>query len=126
MAGNDAGATGTPPAPDREPPDLLREPDQPRPLWLRGLCLAGALVCLVLGVVGWLIPVITGIPFYLAGLVLLAIASDGARSAINRLERGLPRRTRWTLRRALRSIPSERLRRLVNVATSEEPDRKPE
>lgn len=107
--------------PDRDPPDLLREPEHQRPFWVRVLCFAGAGLFFVLGIVGWLIPVLTGIPFYVAGLALLALASDRARRLINRLERRLPRRLRWALRRGLARIPSERLRRLVNIPTPEEP-----
>ena len=107
--------------PDRDPPDLLREPEHHRPFWVRVLCFAGAGIFFVLGIVGWLIPVMTGIPFYVAGLALLALASDNARHLINRLERRLPRRLRWALRRGLAGIPSERLRRLVNIPTPEEP-----
>jgi hypothetical protein len=65
--------------------------------------------------------VLTGIPFYVAGLALLAVASDSARRLINRLERRLPRRLRWALRHGLARIPSERLRRLVNIPSPEEP-----
>jgi hypothetical protein len=63
-------------------PDLLREQDGRHPFWLRLVFLGAAVVCLVLGVVGWLIPVITGIPFYAAGLVFLGLASDRVRRFI--------------------------------------------
>jgi hypothetical protein len=106
--------------PDGDPPDLLREPEHHRSFWVRVLCFVGAGVLFVLGIVGWLIPVLTGIPFYVAGLALLALASDRARHVINRLERRLPRRLRWSLRRGLAHIPSEWLRRLVNIPTPEE------
>ena len=43
-------------------PDLLR-PGGHRPLWIRALCLLGSLVFFALGVVGWLIPILTGLPF---------------------------------------------------------------
>jgi hypothetical protein len=107
--------------PDRDPPDLLREPEHHRPVWVRVLCFAGASIFFVLGIIGWLIPVLTGIPFYVAGLALLALASDRARHLINRLERRLARRLRWALRRGLAGIPSKRFRRLVNIPTPEEP-----
>lgn len=107
--------------PDRDPPDLLRKPEHHRSFWMRVLYFAGAGIFFVLGIVGWLIPVMTGIPFYVAGLALLALASDGARHLINRLERRLSRRLRWALRRGLTSIPSERLRRLINIPAPEEP-----
>ena len=117
-SGDPRGRSSTP---DRDPPDLLREPPRHRPFWVRVLCFAGAGILFILGIVGWLIPVVTGIPFYVAGLALLAVASDGARRRINRLERRLPRRWRWALRRGLGSIPSAWLRRLINIPTSDEP-----
>ena len=104
-----------------DPPDLLRALDHHRPLWVRLAALFGALVMFALGVVGWLIPVITGIPFYVAGLALLAVASERARGIINRLERRLPRQTRWMLRRGLGKIPSAHLRRLVVIPTDPDP-----
>lgn len=101
---------------DKDPPELLREPTHHRPFWVRLLCGAGAVVMFALGVVGWLVPVITGIPFYLAGFALLALASDNARHRINRLEARLPRGTRWMLRHGLQKLPSQRLRSLFNLA----------
>jgi uncharacterized membrane protein YbaN (DUF454 family) len=56
-------------------------------------------VCFVLGVVGWLIPVVTGLPFHVAGLVLLGLASDRVAGWINGLDRRLPHRVRLALRR---------------------------
>lgn len=106
--------------PERDPPDLLLEPGHHRPLWLRVIFAAGAVLFFLLGVVGWLIPVLTGVPFYVAGLVLLALASDRAREWINRLERMVPRRMRWGLRRGLDKIPSARLRRFVNIPDADE------
>lgn len=101
---------------DKDPPELLREPTHHRPLWVRVLCVAGAVVLFAVGVVGWLVPVMTGIPFYLAGFALLALASDSARHRINRLEARLPRGARWMLRHGLQMLPSQRLRSLFNLA----------
>lgn len=96
-------------------PDLLREQDGPRPLWLRSLYLAGAAVCTVAGIVGWLIPAVTGIPFYVVALVLLGLASDRMRRWINRLERRLPEKARWRLRRGLAKLPGSWVRRLIHL-----------
>ena len=74
-------------------------------MWMRALYAAGAVVAFALGVVGWLVPVVTGVPFYVVGLALLAGASDRMRQAINRAERRLPHRWRTSLRRALRKLP---------------------
>jgi hypothetical protein len=104
------------PEPARELPDLLRPRTRKPPLWLRVVYVVGALACFVLGVLGWLVPVVTGIPFYVAGLVLLGLASERARGWINRSERQLPNAWRVGLRRALLLIPSQRIRRLIRTA----------
>jgi hypothetical protein len=96
-------------------PDLLREQDGRHPFWLRLVFLGAALVCLVLGVVGWLIPVITGIPFYAAGLVFLGLASDRTRRLINRMEHKLSENTRRRIRRVIGKVPGQWVRNLVNI-----------
>jgi hypothetical protein len=96
-------------------PDLLREHDGRHPFWLRVVFLGAAFVCLVLGVVGWLIPVITGIPFYAAGLVFLGLASDRVRRFINRMERKLSENTRRRMRRIIAKVPGQWVRNLVNI-----------
>lgn len=70
-------------------------------MWKRALLLTGAGCCFVLGVVGWLVPVVTGLPFYVAALILLAGASDRVRVWINARERRLPLAARRKLRSAL-------------------------
>ena len=96
-------------------PDFLREQDGRHPFWLRLCFLAAALVCFVLGVVGWLIPVITGIPFYAAGLVFLGLASDRTRRFNNRMERRLSENTRRRIRRLIARVPGRWVRDLVNI-----------
>jgi hypothetical protein len=96
-------------------PDLLREPDGRHPFWLRIVFLAAAAVCLAAGVIGWLIPVVTGIPFYAAGLVLLGLASDRTRRGINRLERRFAEGTRRKIRKVLARIPGGWIRQLVHI-----------
>jgi hypothetical protein len=96
-------------------PDLLRAPDERHPFWLRVIFLGAAVVCFALGVVGWLIPVITGIPFYAAGLVFLGLASDRTRRFINRMERKLSENTRRRVRRIIGKVPGQWVRNLVNI-----------
>ena len=96
-------------------PDLLRERDGRHPFWLRAVFLVAAVVCLALGVVGWLIPVVTGIPFYAAGLVFLGLASDRTRRFINRMERKLSENTRRRMRRIIGKVPGQWVRDLVNI-----------
>lgn len=96
-------------------PDLLRAQNGRHPFWLRVVFLAAAAVCFVGGVVGWLIPVVTGIPFYVAGLVFLGLASDRTRRLINRLERRLAESTRRKIRRVIARIPGAWIRDLVHI-----------
>ena len=96
-------------------PDLLRDQDGRHPFWLRMIFLGAALVCFAAGVVGWLIPVVTGIPFYAAGLVFLGLASDRTRRFINRLERRLAESTRRKIRRLIARVPGAWVRNLVHI-----------
>jgi hypothetical protein len=96
-------------------PDLLRAQDGRHPFWLRIIFLGAALVCFAAGVVGWLIPVVTGIPFYAAGLVFLGLASDRTRRFINRLERRLAESTRRKIRRLIARVPGAWVRNLVHI-----------
>jgi len=96
-------------------PDLLREHEEHRPLWLRLVYLLAALVCVAAGIAGWLIPVMTGLPFYAAAVVLLGLASDRVRRVINRLERRLSESSRWKLRRMLAKLPGRWVRRLIDI-----------
>jgi hypothetical protein len=63
----------------------------------------GGLFFLGLGVVFWLLPVVTGIPFYVIALFLLAGVAPPARHFVNWLDRKLPRRVRELLRKVRRS-----------------------
>jgi hypothetical protein len=96
-------------------PDLLRDQDGRHPFWRRMIFLGAALVCFAAGVVGWLIPVVTGIPFYVAGLVFLGLASDRTRRFINRLERRLAESTRRRIRRLIARVPGAWIRNLVHI-----------
>jgi len=98
----------------REIPELLRPPRKRKPTWLRVIYVAIALVMFVLGIVGWLVPVVTGIPFYLIGIAFLAAASSRIRYWINRAEAKLRPSLRLKLRRGLHHIPFERFRRAFN------------
>jgi uncharacterized membrane protein YbaN (DUF454 family) len=99
-------------------PDLLRRNGH-RPLWVRVLCLLASLVFFALGVVGWLIPVVTGIPFYAVALLLLALSSDRMGDWVNRTERRLPHGMRVAIRRALARVTTPWIRRFLRLP---EPD----
>ena len=89
------------PAPE-DLPDLLKIPEVAHAPWVRLLLAAGGTLCMILGVVGWLVPVVTGIPFYLAGLLLLSMSHPPFGVWLNRKERTLSPRVRLLLRPKLR------------------------
>jgi hypothetical protein len=99
---------------DRALPDLLAKRSRPRPNWQRVLLFAGAIVMFLVGIVGWLVPVVTGIPFYIAGLVMLGMASKRFRDYVNRLERKLQPHTRIKVRKMLGKLPA-RVRKSIRI-----------
>jgi len=87
---------------ERDLPELLAErPKRLHATW-RALALVGGVLFMLLGVVGWLVPVVTGIPFYIIGLGLFGMGSRRARRWINELEQHLPYKVRLFLRPKLR------------------------
>ena len=85
-----------------ELPELLPEREKRLHVAWRVVALAGGIVFMILGVVGWLFPVVTGIPFYIVGLGLLGMASRRVRHWINQLDERLPTKVRLILRPKLR------------------------
>jgi hypothetical protein len=83
-------------------PDLIAT-DGPRPGVIKRTALfALAFVFFVLGVIFWLLPIATGVPFYIASLATLGIASRRVARWINRQETRLPLRWRFRIRKMLR------------------------
>jgi uncharacterized membrane protein YbaN (DUF454 family) len=95
-------------------PDLLRLRTPPSRL-RAAIFILGALVCFALGVVGWLIPVVTGLPFYVLGLILLGLVSDRMRRLVNSMERRLPEAVRRRVREAIARRAGPRLRSIVHL-----------
>lgn len=89
-------------------PPLTRK----QPVWKRAFYLGGALLLFLIGILGWLIPVVTGIPFYVAGLILLGMGSQRVRDWINQLEAKLSPQWRGRLRDGIQRIPIKRIRTL--------------
>lgn len=96
-------------------PDLLPERSEKRAPWKRVALLVAAAVFFVVGTVGWIVPIVAGFPFYIASLVLLAMASDRMRKWINALDRKLSDRWRLKIRKAVRKLPSRKLRAAVKM-----------
>ena len=95
-------------------PDLLR-PRSPQPRWRAAVFVLGAVVCFALGVVGWLIPVVTGLPFYVLGLILLGLVNDRMRRLVTSIERRLPEALRRRVREMIARRAGPRLRSIIHL-----------
>ena len=96
--------------PAREFPPLLKFRRKKQPMWTRVLLIGGAVLCFVVGIFGWLLPVITGIPFYIVGLILLGMASPRVIEKVNSAEAKLSPKWRQRLRDGLEKIPIKKIR----------------
>lgn len=91
-------------------PDLIETGGPQRSLIHRAALLTLSLACFVLGVICWLIPVLSGIPFYVASIAFLGMSNRRVGRWINYHEARVPHRyrvrTRRLLRRPLAHLPS--------------------
>lgn len=87
--------------------DLFEGPPARRNAIVRFALIVLGVILIFGGVALGPVPVIPGFPLVIAGVLLLAASSGGARRGINRMERWLPVRTRQLLRKALRRRPTE-------------------
>lgn len=83
-------------------PDLIETKGPERSVIHRVALWTLAGLCFVIGVVFWLIPVLTGIPFYVAGVAFLGMSSPRIGRWINDHEARLPHRHRVRIRKLLR------------------------
>jgi hypothetical protein len=104
-------------------PDLLPPRRNERPLWLRAIYFGAGIILMILGFVGWVIPIVTGIPFYIAGIVCLSLASTRVREWINRAERCLSHENRRRLRHWIRKVPSKTIRAHIQEGPVESRER---
>ena len=82
-------------------PDLIRPDGRARHPLYRAVLFTAATLCFILGVIGWLVPVVTGVPFYIAAIMLLGMANERAARWINKHEARLAHRWRVRLRKML-------------------------
>lgn len=87
--------------------DLFEGPPTRRNAVVRFALIVLGVLLILGGIALGPVPVIPGFPLVIAGVLLLAASSGGARRGINRAERWLPIRTRQMLRKALRRKPTE-------------------
>lgn len=83
-------------------PDLIPHEWTQRPWYVRLPLALFGLVLIVLGMLGWLMPVIPGFFLVPVGVVLIASTSRLFATRINALDRRLPRRVRRILHAPLR------------------------
>ena len=83
-------------------PDLIDAGGPERGTVTRIALVIAALACFALGILFWLIPVLTGVPFLLLAFLCLGMASHRVARWINIQERRLPKRCRLWLRPRLR------------------------
>lgn len=84
--------------------DLLPEDGHQRCLAVRTGLLLLSLVLFAVGVLLWPVPFASGIPFHVAAVVTLGMASSRTARLVNRLERRLPLRLRRGLRPLVRLV----------------------
>jgi hypothetical protein len=96
---NDRRDGGEPPGEgEASLPELIRTGGVSRGPAMRVALLVAALCLFALGIVFWLIPVVTGVPFYVLAAITAGMASKRAARWINRLDARLPHRLRLLLR----------------------------
>lgn len=90
-------------------PELIPHADAHHPL-MRLAALLASLFFFGLGIVGWLLPIVTGIPFHVLGLVTLGLAVPAVARRVNAWEERRSPRTRYLLHRM-----QHRLRRMLRM-----------
>ena len=83
----------------RSLPELLPESTSHHPV-LRMAALGASLIFFALGIAGWLIPVVTGVPFHVLGILTLGMAIPAVARRINAWEQRRSPKVRYALHRA--------------------------
>lgn len=90
------------PQPPQPLPDLVQVEGRERSVAARVALLFMTLIFFALAIIGWLVPIVTGIPFWILGFLTLGMASRRAARWVNRQEARMPYRWRLLLRPKLR------------------------
>lgn len=80
--------------------ELFPPPAHPAAALRRAFMAALGVLCIVVGIILGILPIVPGFPLIAVGIVLLVGSSEPSRKFFNRSERWLPR----SMRRVLRSI----------------------
>ncbi len=99
---------------------LIPETWVSKSLFKRLLSLIAAIILLALGLLGWLIPVITGVPFLVGAVVAIAMTSHRVCRWINALDRHLPPRIRRGLRYFQRGVHTAKTKTREKIVSSRE------
>jgi len=88
------------------PGELFPPPERPGSRLRRTLTASLGVLCVVVGIILGILPIVPGFPLIAAGVLLLVASSEPSRRLLNRAERRLPDRARKFLRKLARSSAS--------------------
>ena len=88
--------------PAAEPGELFPPPEHRASAVRRTLTGTLGIVCIVLGIILGILPIVPGFPLIAVGVLLLVASSEPSRRALNRVERRLPAKARKLLRKLAR------------------------
>ncbi|MCB9833581.1 MAG: DUF454 family protein [Planctomycetes bacterium] len=85
-----------------EIPDLLPPRSRRRSIPVRVAALAAGVILFAVGIAGWILPFMPGVPFLVASAAMFAVGSRTLAELINKIEKKLPERVRVQLRPRLK------------------------
>ncbi len=78
--------------------ELIPEEKNDSGLLKKCILVIGGLGLIVLGIIGWILPVLIGVPFVIGGLAMLSVAFKPLRKWVNAWDAKLPRKWRLLIR----------------------------
>lgn len=100
-------------------PDLVSADPAKRGIGSRILLSVGGVLLIVLGVIGWILPLVPGVPFLVLGFALLGMCSQRLAVRINRAEARLPIKWRLWLRPGPKPRVKPKLSELQELSNEE-------
>ena len=86
--------------------ELFPPPEHPGSRLRRTMTGTLGVICIVVGIVLGILPIVPGFPLIAVGILLLVASSEPSRRLLNRAERRLPDRARKILRKLVRRSAS--------------------